>query len=469
MPLLLRLSGLAESEDERLVEVDTALRIGRAAENDLVLADEERTVSKMHCVIRRGPGGYVVFDSSTNGVFLNGARDRLQPGAPAPLRAGDSFAVGKFQLAVVSVIMPDAGDDPVASQGGLLGPVSDAPPRSVAEPAPRPLGGDPLDSLLGGAPHASDESLEDFLSDAEQESWALPSSRTAEPDHTPNLEAGFRNVTPGREAIPSDWDPLAGLRGAPPAHSEYRDSTPAEPLPPPAEPERRYPDVPPAPMPAFTPPPDASVRAEYSPEAIRGGLNRILAACGMEPARLSEAEVLLAAERLGQLLIIAMDGLLRILGSRGVVKQAFHVERTAISRGANNPMKFTATAAEALRLMLQGDVPGFLPADAAMREAVGDIQSHQLLLLSAAQEVGGAVLRRLDPAAIEAAMPRQTGDAVTLVRKARAWDAFRTAYAHLATTLSEEDNALFAEAFGRADVAVRQGRGAAAKGDPNDI
>lgn len=470
MPLLLRLSGPAENEEERLVEVDSVLRIGRAEENDLVIADEERTISKMHCVIRREPGGYVVVDSSTNGVFLNEARERLQPGASAPLRTGDSLALGTFRLSVVSVIMPDARENLAASQGGLLGPVSNAPPRSLAEPAAQPPGQDPLESSLGGTPPSPPgHSLEAFLGDADQESWAQPWARPAEPDHTPRIEDGFHNVTPGREAIPSDWDPLAGFHGAAQAGSAYRAPAPSEP--PVPEPEPPHPDVFATPAAALAPPPAPSTPASgaYNSDAMRAGIDRILAACGTDPARLSDTEALRAAERTGQLLIIAMDGLLRILGSRGVVKQAFRVERTAISQGANNPMKFTATAAEALRLMLHSDVPGFLPAEEAMREAVGDIQSHQLLLLSAAQEVGAAVLRRLDPTTIEAAMPRQTGDAVPVVRKARAWDTFRTTYARLATVLGEEENALFAEAFGRANAAIQQGRGtAAAKDDPDD-
>ena len=132
MPLLLRVAGPSEAEGERLVEVDALLRIGRAADNDLVLADEERLLSKTHCVIRQEAGRYVVLDRSTNGTFLNGARERLRPGETAALRPGDAIGLGQFTLTVVSIIIPDRGGDPVAPRADLLGPVSN-------QPAPLPV------------------------------------------------------------------------------------------------------------------------------------------------------------------------------------------------------------------------------------------------------------------------------------------------------------------------------------------
>lgn len=479
MALLLRVSELprpgldgdaaAEAAAERLVEVEGVLRIGRAEGNDLVLDDPERTLSKTHCVIRREADGYVVIDGSTNGVFLNDARERLRTGEAATLRTGDRIALGRFRLAVVSVIVPGGADDGTASHAGPLGPVPGGARHAPPEPPERIGGRDPLDSLLGEADLPPGAGFEALLADADAAWPPQPPVRASAPDHVPGIEAGLHDVASGPDAIPDDWDPMALLRGDLPAAGPGPvvlpgHHPPPDPLPEPTgrdpvatertgaqEPDR-----------AATPPPGTAGREE-----LRACLDRLLASCGMDPARLGDAEALLAAERAGQLLGIATEGLLRILGSRGVVKQAFHVERTAISQGANNPMKFTATASEALRLMLLGDVPGFLPAGDAMREAVADIQSHQLSLVAAARDAVGTVMARLDPDAIEAAMPRHAFDALPALRKAHAWDAFRAAFAQVGTAPGAQGGDLFAEALGRAEAAVRQRGAGSGKGDPD--
>jgi len=68
------------------------IRIGKAPENDLVLADE--TVSRVHFEIVRDAKGYLVRDlKSTNGTFLDGAEVK-----EAYLRAGSVVAVGATEL-----------------------------------------------------------------------------------------------------------------------------------------------------------------------------------------------------------------------------------------------------------------------------------------------------------------------------------------------------------------------------------
>ena len=48
--------------------------IGRGPENDWVLPDPERGLSKCHCVFAYRSGGWQVADLSTNGSFLNRER-----------------------------------------------------------------------------------------------------------------------------------------------------------------------------------------------------------------------------------------------------------------------------------------------------------------------------------------------------------------------------------------------------------
>jgi DNA-binding NtrC family response regulator len=68
------------------------LRIGKAAENDLQLTDEN--ISRSHCEVRLDAQGYLLRDlGSTNGTTLEGARIR-----EAYLRPGALFGVGRVQI-----------------------------------------------------------------------------------------------------------------------------------------------------------------------------------------------------------------------------------------------------------------------------------------------------------------------------------------------------------------------------------
>jgi len=76
---------------EFVISGDT-FRVGKAPENDLVLADE--TVSRVHFEIMRDAKGYLVRDMrSTNGTFLDGAEVK-----EAYLRAGSVIAAGSCEL-----------------------------------------------------------------------------------------------------------------------------------------------------------------------------------------------------------------------------------------------------------------------------------------------------------------------------------------------------------------------------------
>ena len=74
------------------VVASDVLRVGKAAENDLVVSDE--TVSRVHFEIVRDAKGYLVRDlHSTNGTFLDGAEIK-----EAYLRAGSVVAAGAVEL-----------------------------------------------------------------------------------------------------------------------------------------------------------------------------------------------------------------------------------------------------------------------------------------------------------------------------------------------------------------------------------
>jgi pSer/pThr/pTyr-binding forkhead associated (FHA) protein len=70
------------------------LTIGRGLQNDLVLEDPDRTISRFHAEVRPEGGGWVLLDlNSQNGTWVESRRvDRVE------LRAGVPVAIGRYSL-----------------------------------------------------------------------------------------------------------------------------------------------------------------------------------------------------------------------------------------------------------------------------------------------------------------------------------------------------------------------------------
>jgi predicted component of type VI protein secretion system len=79
---------------EREVNFGTAIRIGRDPENDLLLEDPDRGVSRFHAEIRWQNSAYVVTDlNSRNGTWIGSERI-----TSAPLTPGTNISIGPFKL-----------------------------------------------------------------------------------------------------------------------------------------------------------------------------------------------------------------------------------------------------------------------------------------------------------------------------------------------------------------------------------
>lgn len=73
---------------------DDRVSIGTAASNDIVVASD-RTVSRLHAVLERFPGGWSVRDlGSRNGTYVNGTRVL----SDCALRGGDEIRVGATRI-----------------------------------------------------------------------------------------------------------------------------------------------------------------------------------------------------------------------------------------------------------------------------------------------------------------------------------------------------------------------------------
>ena len=97
----------------RKVELgETPMRIGRAPENEIVLEDVNKGVSRMHAEIRYEDGRYIILDlNSQNGVWIREHRVRIDP-----LPVDVPVAVGPYRL----VLMPTPNPSPSTSIPGTV-------------------------------------------------------------------------------------------------------------------------------------------------------------------------------------------------------------------------------------------------------------------------------------------------------------------------------------------------------------
>jgi predicted component of type VI protein secretion system len=152
---------------------------------------------------------------------------------------------------------------------------------------------------------------------------------------------------------------------------------------------------------------------------------------------------------IGSMMKIAVEGIHHLVSMRAVAKSEMHAEMTMIQVRGNNPLKFAPDAVIALQLLLQPPARGFLPGPAALRDALVDLQSHQVGVMAGMRSALEAVLDRFDPAQLEAQLSsRSVLDAlVPAHRRARLWELYLEHYHTLRDEAQEDFHRLFGAAF----------------------
>lgn len=91
--------------------------IGRSASNDWTLVDQDRFISEHHASVSFDDGHFMLTDLSTNGTFLNQAKQRLPRNSITALSTGDRLLIGNLRISVLvrgerrSPISRDSEDD----------------------------------------------------------------------------------------------------------------------------------------------------------------------------------------------------------------------------------------------------------------------------------------------------------------------------------------------------------------------
>jgi FHA domain-containing protein len=200
--------------------------IGRADNNQLVLPDPERTISRVHAQVVFRSGRYAIVDRGSNPISVNGRP--LGNGQEAMLQPGDEIAIGGYVMRVEAGGAQGGGADPFADFAGLAASASGAVPARAAPPAPQgqAMGGHGLPGGFGapagggyGAPPA--QASAGGFSDPLAGFGLAPS---APPAPSFGASPGFGGA-PAAAApsggIPDDWDPFAPEPAAAPAPADF--------------------------------------------------------------------------------------------------------------------------------------------------------------------------------------------------------------------------------------------------------
>jgi len=426
MALHLRIENVPNLPDGGPVEITVSgkrgIDIGRDSHLDWTLPDPTRHISGKHAEIRYKEGGYWLHDVSTNGTYLSGSDHRMQ--APHRLRNGDRFAVGHYIIAVAIDGDPEMAA-PVPAPSEALPPRApdyqelwsmpgDSPPpidprqlRAARDVSP--LRPDFLDwaadvpvPLDGPAPSRHAPGIGHPSNPYGDMDWARGAGRPVEePAPPPPMPAPRR---PGEVEPPSWEQPLATF--------DPRDKAGAPAVP--ATDTRRA-----------APPPVASPGPAGSGE-IDEFLRTLAGAAGVAEEIFTQKDPQELARQLGDTLRVVVDNLSQLLQARLQAKRLVRsTQHTVIELADNNPLKFSPSTEDALRIMFGPPTRSYLDAHHALVRGFEDIKTHQVKTYSAMQRALTKVLAELAPQVIDRDTGADRGIAAVITsRKASLWDAY---------------------------------------------
>ncbi|MDU4094814.1 MAG: type VI secretion system-associated FHA domain protein TagH, partial [Pantoea sp.] len=165
-------------------------------------------------------------------------------------------------------------------------------------------------------------------------------------------------------------------------------------------------------------------------------------------------------QQLGQMLGMVSQGTVALLSSRSILKRGVKADMTVILDDANNPFKLLPSGKTVLMQMFGSRMPGFMPPKQAVRDALVDLQAHQLGMIAGIRAIIAAMLQSFNPQQLEEEA-RQEGVTSRLSlpgsRKAALWEHFNRRYNETAGEIEDDFHTLFGEAFLHAyDMEVNQ-------------
>lgn len=453
--------------------------IGRGPDNEWIIADPDRHLSKRHCRLAFRAGAWELSDLSSNGTFLNRASTPIGAGEARVLRSGDRIGFGAYEIEVAieeeaaafDRQAPHAGYSPRAPNDldPFAAPAVYVAPSGFGNQDDMRLPDDIRFSAAGSSLDAGNSPIlpADFNPLAPPEE---PFKGPTQSDHAPAIDSAFRPPAPVA-LIPDDWDvdpPAPTARpGVSPQRAQSMTMSPKLDAPRPntswsntSQAGTAAPGIPqaaisPAELPASevhipTMPVQASPAPVVQP---RQGHDAVLAAAflrglGFDNATLSDPEK--ALEQIGAAMRATVNGIRQTLMARASIKDEFRIEQTMIRASGNNPLKFSVDDDDAIATLIGVGRRSSVTPEEAITEAFRDVRMHELATISAMQAAVRVLLAQFDPAVIERKAGSNALNILPAQRKARAWEAFTQLHQNVTQALSDDFDSVFGKAFARA-------------------
>lgn len=490
------------------------MQIGRAKENDWVIADQY--ISRVHARIRYVNGAFYVEGTGRNPLAINDAHNAVPNNEPQLLRSGDRFFLDQYEIkATVSAGATVAqAEDPFSAEPAapvrsgprvpdVWGEASPLEDISIQDGESQGAGNlDPLAALGGATPRAPSPPkhidlhqrsvLEDNyrppppISSAgagaqipdtwDRSKFTQMESPLARPAPTPAVPPKRSATAPAASGgIPEAWDRSGFTNiGAEPQRPSRQ--TPQAPPPPAAKPstpqtvrrpapsaaadlrrsaaEARAPAAGQAPVvePRAHQPPSAPPRAQPSASATEPPSFSLEQLLRAAGVPASQMTPEMAAE-LGEVFRIVVQGVMEVLQSRAEIKSQLRMSMTRMKPTENNPLKFSPNVEAALNTLLVERNRGYLPTTRAFQEAFADIRDHQIAVLQGIRAAFDAMLEQFDPERIQEEMNRsgsRAGGLLNVGVKSRFRDFYLERFERLTGDRDESFRRLFGEYFAQA-------------------
>lgn len=132
------------------------------------------------------------------------------------------------------------------------------------------------------------------------------------------------------------------------------------------------------------------------------------------------------AEELGALFRKVTQAMMAMLTARAETRSAMRsTQRTMIGALENNPLKFSPTPEDAMRIMFGEKTRSYLDANQTIDQSFGDLINHQTRTFQAMQMALQVLIEDLDPETIAGATAKDGGLAsIVSSRRAKHWDTY---------------------------------------------
>ena len=365
------------------------LTIGRGDDAGWKIDDPEQFVSRQHCVISGQDGAFTVTDSSSGGLFIDGASAPLGVGNSIPLEHGMRLRLGDF---VMRVELENA-----------TAPVNDTSHK------------------VRNQTTAVGFEDDDFFSVKTE-----PAEQAERPDDLPDPFDGGGNA--------SSFDIATERQDAPPL---FDDAFTLDPVATPQKPE-------------IAPEPEPQVAVKPSPEPVQvtppepvSDQSALIAALfdgmGLPADIIPKTGQPEEMREIGKRFRLLVDGVMHLLRTRAKEKQSVRVAQTIIGAQDVNPLKFLATTDDVIEALIKPRGKGYLPPDTAIEAAFQDLADHQMRTWTALQTALRRMIDNFAPEVIEKEMAN-TGLLEALLaggKSAKLWQLYEERYQEIAKAAEE--------------------------------